>query len=161
MPREKATPKPSFQLPQGVTRDNLDAAVARGPECDHERHWFDYGPYTPDAVQIRPSGIPGAGIGAFAIAPIPAGALVGEYTGRIVPTGTPGDYVLDTGAGYAIDAEDTRWGSWTRFVNSPGGPPNLEFVKGVNEAGQFTIFLRALRSITPGEELICDYGAHY
>jgi hypothetical protein len=92
---------------------------------------------------------------------------LGEYRGKIVLGSPSGAYVLDSGHGFAWDASDTSLSAWPRFINSSQwqgtqlAEPNVQFVKGINENEEFTVFIRALREIKQGEELFIDYGPYY
>lgn len=165
MPRDKKVPTKRAGFSESFGASILPAE--RGPESSEEREWYEYGPYMPDTVYLGQSRIAGAGIGAFAAKAIPAGTILGRYEGRIVPPTTVGDYVLEHPAGFAIDAQDTRYGSWTRFINTfqwagvAYARPNVEFVMGIDTEGHQGIYVRSLRDISRMEELYVDYGPNY
>lgn len=110
---------------------------------------------------VRSSAVHGRG--GFAVQPIAAGSLIGEYAGeRIsneeglrrhalrVANGDPeGDYAFGLDENTLIDG--LAEGNDTRFINH-GCEPNCRFVR---DAGG--VFIRATRDIPEGGELLLDY----
>lgn len=119
----------------------------------------------PSFVCIKDSSIVEAGLGAFASEDIPAGRVLGDYTGAIVPEDSEGDYVLmvqgynDKGreVSVCIDAESTDSG-WPRYLNSVrnGAKPNCKFFINGDK-----ISVKSIRDISQGSELLVDYGPDY
>ena len=117
-------------------------------------------------IAIRPSTIPGAGQGAFALETLPANRLVGRYRGEVIdaqefdrryPAQTLGEYVLQVGKNTFIDARDPELSNWTRYVNDGHTQgQNLCNVRFTVRAG-----LKTKRVIHAGEELLVSYGPSY
>lgn len=123
-------------------------------------------------IRIAPSNIKKAGMGAYAVDPIPKGAR-GVYKGVsreeedtnvfyawVVKSfnrksGLPDENDEST---YYIDAQDIRRSNWTRFVNCGMTDASNNF-----ESDQIydKFFYVALRNIEPDEELFIDYGPEY
>ena len=111
-------------------------------------------------TQVRKSGIHGRGV--YAVHPIKAGDTVLEYKGEIITWKKALDrhphdasqphhtFYFHLDDGHVIDAKYN--GNSARWINH-SCEPNLEADQDGNR-----IFLKALRNITPGEELCYDYG---
>lgn len=133
--------------------------------------------YMPDGtirflqVSVRPSGIKGAGMGAFCVDPIPKGAYT-LYRGTMknaedadfayswvvlkynVATGKTGDKVL----GYLDGSKKDRTTNFTRYVNcGQRSKDNNMACKQVFAQMRYI----AVRDIQPLQEIFCDYGEGY
>jgi len=121
----------------------------------------------PDFIEIRKSTISNAGNGVFAVEDLPASKPLGLYLGKAVPDTAHGDYVLDTGAGFSVNAKPFAFSTWTRFLNTASWrgvanvAPNVRFVRYVDPFNTFAILVESTRNIRAGEELIVDYGGYY
>jgi SET domain-containing protein len=140
-----------------------DAAVLT-PDPRHER-----------LTAIRPSQIPGAGNGLYAIAPIRKGDVIGELGGRLLA-----EIDDDEGYHYAASILECAWPSsgHYRFLDSRdhgGHVSRINFapsgINGVETHLQnaaieqlceppYVVFV-ALRDIEPGEEIWASYGEQY
>merc|ERR1719240_992196 len=128
-------------------------------------------------VEIRPSNIPCAGMGAFAIVDLPEGFRLGEYRGRVLtqeqydnlPDKLHRDaYVFEKQIRvctkmqkFYVDAYFKKDGSWCRYVN---GAKSEEQQKHVNvECYQYggKLLYRTTKEVLPGQELLIDYGDEY
>ncbi len=112
------------------------------------------------ALRVRRSGIHGTGV--YAVHKIQRGARIIEYSGRVIPAREaknlpPHDprnpnhtfyYLLDNGD--VIDGG--RGGNASRWINH-SCDPNCTTVEEKNR-----IFIEAVRTIYPGEELFYDYS---
>ncbi len=110
--------------------------------------------------EVRPSKI--QGLGAFAIAPIPAGTRIIEYTGERISTAEadrryaddasehPHVLLFNVDSRTVIDAAVR--GNEARFINH-SCEPNCETV-----VEKKRVFVEAIRDIEPGEELLYDYN---
>ena len=110
-------------------------------------------------LEVRTSGVHGLGV--YATAPIRKGARIIEYTGRHLPWDEAMElpahnpenpyhtFFFSLENGDVIDAGDG--GNESRWINH-SCTPNCE----TNEEGD-RIFVYALRSLRPGEELFYDY----
>ena len=123
-------------------------------------------PQGPDAnpagrrIQVRRSGVHGKGV--FALRPIAAGEPVIEYTGERITwkealrrhphdTKDPNHtFYFHIDDGHVIDA--LYGGNASRWINH-ACEPNCEA-----DEQDGRVFIRALRDISPGEELYYDYG---
>lgn len=98
-----------------------------------------------------------AGKGLFAVERIPKGAVIIEYTGKLLSdeeyNRSRSRYLFDIGKDRVIDG--WQGGSNARYINH-SCLPNCE---ADNRKGR--IFIRALRRIEPGEELAYHYGEDY
>ncbi len=123
-------------------------------------------------VRLAPSNIKAAGIGAYAVDPLPKGAR-GVYKGvpmtedavNMYYAWTVKSFDADTGEVdedddelYYIDAFDTSKSNWTRYVNCGMKNRYNNF-----ESDQLydKFFYVALRDVEPGEELFINYGDAY
>jgi len=118
----------------------------------------------PRYIQIKQSSI--AGLGCFATSKIPAGKTIGEYTGTIITeeesirkrsaymmTVQDGNKVL-----HVIDAANKKTSSWTRYINCCRhlGEQNAIFRQYKKK-----IYVRTMKDVEPGEEVLVFYGADY
>ena len=116
-------------------------------------------------LRIKPSTVPGAGLGLFAARRLPAHSAI-DYTGDRVPLAGDRDggvYFLQTKRNEAIDAARTNAGEG-RWVNDPRGTAqraNAEFSLYTPPGGQRRAGLRTTRAILEGEEILVKYGADY
>lgn len=100
------------------------------------------------------------GLGLFAAAPIPRGALIAEYTGPRIPTGEArlreragARYMFELDEHWTIDGSPRS--NIARYANH-ACKPNAD---AVDDGGR--IFLRARRRIAAGEEITFNYGRAY
>jgi SET domain-containing protein len=111
-------------------------------------------------IQVRRSGIHGRGV--FATQVIEPGSTVIEYKGEIItwdealrrhphdPDQPNHTFYFHLDDGHVIDGK--YQGNSARWINHSCAP-NVEAEQDGNR-----VFLKALREITPGEELFFDYG---
>ena len=100
------------------------------------------------------------GLGLFAAEGVPRGGLIGEYAGRLSPSG--GSYAIgyindDQTFRANVDAE--KIGNHLRFMNH-SYEPNAK-VQNVFDAGLWHVFFIAQRAIREGEQILFDYGRGY
>jgi SET domain-containing protein len=109
---------------------------------------------------------PQLGFGLFALASLPAGHLIGVYTGKLVRRDLLHLRVTDYTYRYPfsegvrplmIDAEQA--GNELRFVNH-SDTPNL-YVVGVPLDGLFHLLFLTRRSLAQAEQLTIDYGERF
>ena len=98
-----------------------------------------------------------AGLGLFAVSPIPKGACVIEYTGVPITAEerekSNSLYLFEINSRKTIDGSP-RWNT-ARYINH-SCKPNCEI-----EIYKNRVWIFALRDIKPGEELGYDYGEDY
>lgn len=111
-------------------------------------------------IEVRDSGVHGRGV--YAAAPIPAGTRIIEYTGERItwqqaldrhphdPAQPNHTFYFHLDGGLVIDA--LYGGNNARWINH-ACEPNCEA-----EELDGRVFIKALRDLTPGEELFYDYG---
>ena len=101
------------------------------------------------------------GLGLFATAPIAKRTLIVEYSGRRIPTATAQDierrrankYMFEIDARWTIDGKARS--NIARYANHSCNPNSETYnVK-------HRVFIRAMRNIKPGEEIVYDYGIDY
>ena len=111
------------------------------------------------------------GKGLFALADIPEGTFIGEYTGQVLteeaylqryPDADP-EYAFEVNDNYIIDAVNPEQSSFLRYANHcPDADSNLlntVFRKKRQRHKEVKFF--ASRSIASGEELQFDYGEQF
>lgn len=135
------------------SRQHCRQRTARGQYCwSHLR--------TIEGLRLQPSRIPGAGIGLFAAADLPAGRRI-LYTGDLIPLAQEeqgGPYVLQIDRTHGIDAARANTGEG-RWVNAPAGTrlrSNCEFA--VHDGKACLVTKHALPA---GTELLVGYSAGY
>jgi SET domain-containing protein len=130
-----------------------------------------------DGVEIRPAGA--KGLGAFATRDLPAGAYLGQYTGRVTTFDeamaaerrgeTSGAYFACVedgpfGERLVVDAEDASSG-WPRFINHSKRRANCQNIEARRPLPGVRVpvglFVQTLRPVSAGEELLVDYGDWY
>jgi len=117
-------------------------------------------PAGPYRLEVRQSAIDRNGC--FAAEPIPAGALVGEYTGELITTAEARVREADLSRGAILTFWlDDDWaidgavgGSATIYINHSCAPNCYCDV----DTDARRVFMRAKRDIAAGEELTIDYA---
>jgi SET domain-containing protein len=129
--------------------------------------------YTRPYMDIRKSTIRNAGNGVFATMPIPANVILDEYKGQKISVKKASSEHMDnnylfaiekkdqTGISHIVDAEDPMKGNWTRFVNGAKTPAQKKRINVLFKQYGKKMYLETLRNLSPGEEMICDYGPLY
>jgi uncharacterized protein len=112
-------------------------------------------------IQVRRSGIHGKGV--FALVPIAHGETILEYTGKVItwkqarrrephnPDEPNHTFFFHIDDKHVIDGGDG--GNAAKWINHACGPNCV-----ADETDDGRVFIKALRDITPGEELNYDYG---
>ncbi len=112
-------------------------------------------------IQVRRSGVHGKGV--FALRPIAAGDLIIEYKGEVItwpealrrhphdPADPNHTFYFHVDERHVIDAK--VGGNAARWINH-ACEPNCQ----ADETPEGRVFIRALRDLSPGEELFYDYG---
>ncbi|MEO7801547.1 MAG: SET domain-containing protein [Ginsengibacter sp.] len=118
-------------------------------------------------LEIKESGIPGAGNGLFTTIYIAKGTRITEYKGRIatwkeVQNDDSNFYIFFVTQKHVIDASKHKK-VLARYINDAKG---LTRVKGRNNNTQFVkdkyrVFVEATRDIKEGSELCIGYGKEY
>jgi len=97
------------------------------------------------------------GLGLFARETISRGALVVEYTGRLLPSEEAyrkgGKYLFEVNSRWIVDGSGRE--NISRYINHSCRPNCEPRTRGMR------ILIYALRTIRPGEELTYDYGKEY
>ena len=97
------------------------------------------------------------GLGLFALAPIPAGRRIIEYTGPLVPNAEVeklrGKYFFGVNSKWAIDGSSRA--NTARYINHSCRPNAVAFVSGRR------VWIWSKRKIRAGEEITYDYGKAY
>jgi SET domain-containing protein len=125
-----------------------------------------------DPVEVRPSLIPGAGLGLFARRDLAAGERLGGYDGALIDQREleslrrrgEWQYVFILHECSFPHVKERRWldgrrGSrFSRMNYAPWQRQNVEFV---NTCQAPYVAVQAIRNIREGEELYVDYGPRY
>jgi hypothetical protein len=113
--------------------------------------------------EVRDSGIPGIGMGLFALNTINRGDTIGPYTGIIITDEEAetepwidSHYLLWVCKDTNIVAEG-ELASYTRYINH-SDKPNARFVVSTRWK---KARVEALKRIRPGEEIFLDYGPYF
>lgn len=118
-------------------------------------------------VVVKKSSIKNAGLGVFAVSTIKESEKIGEYTGKIL---TPKKYSTLKNTNYCFQVSingkplhyiDGNRKSLTSLINGAKNKTQMKLVNVMAYQYRKKIFLKALRLIKPGEELILDYGKSY
>ena len=120
--------------------------------------------FTESDFEVRPSPVPGAGVGLFSLVNIEPGDTIGYYTGKVI-TDKQADskpyvhslYLLYICKNHWLYGEG-KWANYTRFINHDGEHPNAELIVSTRWK---TARFHALRRIRPGHEIFFDYGPEY
>lgn len=134
-------------------------------------------PYTPRAEEIsaararsryasetRPSTIPGAGMGLFALEDIPANVILGEYCGDFIPSTfrtmrlRNSDYLAFTGIPWLYIDALRHPEVMVRYINHHPDPESVNVRLRQQEEA---VFFDTTRPIRRGEEFFTDYGDIY
>lgn len=115
-------------------------------------------------VEVRPSSISGAGLGVFALEPIEAGVLLGEYAGDAIDTVARSfrlrdrDYLVCTAdPRVRLDALRHPEVVYRHVCHHPQeARRNVRF-----RPEGLRVFVESTRRIEAGEELFADYGGSY
>lgn len=117
----------------------------------------------PTAFSVRPSTIPGAGLGLFAEVAFEEDDSLGAYTGELITDDdlaagrfSGSDYLLAVTNRHLIAGEGPR-ANHTRYINHSTRPNALLIVSTRWKTARFV----ATRHIEPGEEIFFDYGELY
>ncbi len=111
-------------------------------------------------IQVRKSGIHGKGV--YALRPLKAGEKIIEYTGEVItwkealrrhphdPKDPNHTFYFTLDDKHVLDAK--FGGNASRWINH-ACEPNCE-----SDVSDGRVFIKALRDVSPGEELFYDYG---
>ena len=112
-------------------------------------------------LEIRPSTIPNAGEGLFACGGgFAADDAIDVYTGDILThplEKTNRTYLFQCGQSYCVDGSSTK-SCMSRWANSSTTNPNARMKLFEASPGIFLPLLCALHDISPGSEILFDYG---
>lgn len=115
-------------------------------------------------VEVKPSGVAGAGLGAFALTFLPRYTWLGEYEGEVVPLDGADEvtYAWNVYRGgelvYYVDAFSMTLSNWLRYINCPRhvSEKNVEVATCYGRVYYYTS-----RDVLPGTELLIYYGDDY
>lgn len=118
-------------------------------------------------LEVKGSGIPGAGRGLFTSKFIPKGTKIVEYKGTIrtwkeVENDYRNYYIFYVNDNYTIDATTCKK-SVAKYINDAKG---IQKIKGLNNNAEFVVndlkvFVEATRDIPAGSEIFAGYGKEY
>lgn len=116
-----------------------------------------------DGLEIRPSTIPHAGQGLFALRSFSSGETLCEYTGDVMTfwqhqRTRDWTYVVATGKNRFVNGERYPFAK-ARYINHHFDPEKINAV--FFDAADGRILVNAIRPIRAGEEIYADYGARY
>lgn len=121
----------------------------------------------PKSLVVKRSKLPKAGKGLFSKTFIPKGSKIVEYKGKVT-TWKDADhnegnnlYIFYVNKNHVINAE--KYKGLARYANDARGLTRIKGVK--NNSEYYTenkkVFIRAIRDIEPGSEILVAYGAEY
>ena len=117
-----------------------------------------------NAFEVRPSTIPNAGNGLFALVHISLEDTIGYYTGKILDNNDfldanrpSSDYILYLCKNHIILGEGPL-ANYTRYINHSSKNPNAFLITSTRWK---TARIEAIKSILPGEEIFYNYGDDY
>lgn len=118
-------------------------------------------------LKVKPSTIPGAGMGLFTAVYILKGTRIVEYKGRItsweeVEDDSDNGYLLKVSPEHVIDAKEDHQ-ALARYANDASG---LSKVKGLSNnciyvQEDLRVYIESIKDIPPGSELLVSYGKAY
>jgi hypothetical protein len=118
-------------------------------------------------LEVKKSNLPNSGMGLFTKMFIPKGSLIVEYKGRRttwkeVENDYKNGYIYFISNSNVIDAK-TYKKALGRYANDASG---LSRVKGINNNSVYEghgdkIFIKAVKDIPAGNEILVDYGKDY
>ena len=120
-------------------------------------------------TEVRPSTIPGAGMGLFMCERARKGERIARYTGEIITTEEAqrrtSQYILKVNASTAIDAEADmmcagRWINTCKGKNN-AKPNALGRLTKHQPTGKWYVSIEATKTIKPGEEIFMPYGKSF
>ena len=151
------------------TRDLRDRQLLVGPPAPRARELgieTDLDARNVAHVAVRP--VPEVhGYGLFALDTIASGALVAEYAGLVGPSveGSSFDgYALDYAQGLdgrCLRISARNYGNVARFINHDPRHPNAKLVTATPASGLRRILVVAIFPISPGDQILMDYGPAY
>lgn len=119
-------------------------------------------------LEVKPSRLPGAGMGLFAKRSFKRGQRITEYKGRLrkwkdaAPEDGTNAYLMRVNRFWAIDALPATL-TFGRYANDAAGTPGKS--RSENNAIYVTegvrCFLEADKDIQPGDEILVDYGIEF
>lgn len=119
--------------------------------------------FLPEAFEVRPSTIEGAGFGLFALCEIAVGETIGYYAGEIISEAellagrfAGSDYLLWITREHILVGEGPR-ANHTRYINHSEEPNAFLIVSTRWKTARF----EAVKPIAPGEEIFFNYGEEY
>lgn len=125
-------------------------------------------PLLENQLYVRRSQLKGAGMGLFTKKPIPKGAKIVEYKGKITTWKNVNDrnglngYIYYVNRNHVIDA----WGhkkALARYANDARGPirtPGIHNNSKYDTEG-LKVYIYAVRNIPAGSEILVGYGKEY
>lgn len=119
-------------------------------------------------LEVKPSLIPGAGLGCFVTKSVPVGFLLQEYTGHILGSNIS-DNNPSSGPSYLVkltnklDIDGSKGGSHVIRANHSNRPNCELYTKYVRVPGglRCAVFVRTKRHLKSGQEITLDYGPEY
>lgn len=111
-------------------------------------------------VAVKPSTIPGAGLGLFATREFKRGEIICPYTGVLQPTQKKPDdsdkYLLQLSSKNSISAADPAKSGVGRFANTGGKKNNARLSVSSKAAN-----IKATKKIAAGAEILVPYGSSF
>ena len=120
--------------------------------------------WTEEHFEVKPSTLPGAGMGLFTKVAIEPGDRIGDYTGKVL-TDAQANSEPYVDSLYLVWICKDHWvlgegegSNYTRYINHCDVDPNAELR---THARWKKAWISARAYIDPGEELFFDYGDDY
>ena len=111
-----------------------------------------------------------AGFGAFAKKHIKANKKLGEYFGNKITEDDAAElkcqeYIFEVydkkNGNFFLNADNLKSSNWTRFINSCKNYRQRKLINAQFYQKDHKIWIKSLRDIDMGEEIIADYGDYY
>lgn len=120
--------------------------------------------WTADAFEVKPSTIPGAGLGLFALEPMEIEDTVGYYTGEVITEAeliagkfSGSHYILWVTRNHIIVGEGPN-ANYTRYINHREEGSNAFLITSTRwKTARFEV----IKPIQPGDEVFFNYGDNF
>ena len=130
----------------------------------------NYKKFNTSHIIISQSNLHGAGMGAFACVDIEANKKLGQYIGEKLTEDEASDlecqtYIFEVydkiNGNFFLNAHNFNKSNWTRFINSCKNIKQRKLINAKFYQKDHKIWVKSIKNINKGEEIIADYGDYY